>query len=381
VSFSFTGENMIEVRPVLSKKDLKTFIMLPYRLYKDDPNWVPPLMGDQWKFFDPRDNPYYQHSEVMLFLAWENGKVVGRISAQTNTQHNIEHKDKVGFFGFFECENNLEAASALLDKTMEWNKYRGMDTVRGPMNFSTNEECGLLVDGFETPPFIMMTHHLPYYQKLIENAGFAKVRDLYAYMSERKVMPPQIEKAAEYLMRKKSFTIRTLAKEKKQLQEDIRTVFQVYRKAWEYNWGFVPITEGEFNHLAKNLLPIIDPEMVFIAEVDGVPVGFSLALPNYNEVLMVMKGRSNPYTLLKAYFKSKHIGSARVITMGVIKEYQNRGIDIVFHYYSYKNGLPKGFFRGEFSWVLDNNVMMMREAEMLDAHIYKTYRLFDKAIV
>jgi GNAT superfamily N-acetyltransferase len=372
---------MIEVRPVLSKKDLKTFIMLPFRLYKHDPNWVAPLIAEQWKFFDPKDNPYYWHSEVELYLAWDGNKAIGRISAQTNTQHNLEHKDKVGFFGFFECEDNQEAADALLNETIKWNKKKCMDTVRGPMNFSTNEECGMLIDGFETPPFIMMTHHLPYYKKLMENAGFVKARDLYAYMNERDTMPPQIEKAAKYLMRKNTFTIRTLSKEKKQLQEDIRTAFQVYRKAWEYNWGFVPITEDEFNHLAKNLLPIIDPEMVFIAEVDGKPVGFSLALPNYNEVLAVMHGRQNPITLIKAYFKSKHIGSARVITMGVIKEYQNRGIDIVFHYYSYKNGIPKGFIRGEFSWVLDNNVMMNREAVMLGAHIYKTYRLFDKAIV
>ncbi len=372
---------MIEIRTVLGKKDLKAFIMLPFSLYKNDPNWVAPLIKEQWEFFNPKENPYYDHSEVELFIAWENGKAIGRITAHTNTQHNIEHKDKVGFFGFFECTDNQEAANALLNKTLEWNKTKGMDTVRGPMNFSTNEECGLLVDGFNTPPFIMMTHHLPYYQKLLENAGFTKARDLYAYLSERSVMPEKIERAAKLLLKRNKFTIRSLSREKEQLREDIQTAFKVYRKAWEYNWGFVPITEGEFNHLAKNLLPIIDPDMVFIAEVDGVPVGFSLALPNYNEVLMVMHGRSNPYTLLKAYFKSKHIGSARVITMGVIKEYQNRGIDIVFHYYSYKNGLPKGFFRGEFSWVLDNNVMMMREAEMLDAHIYKTYRLYDKAII
>lgn len=372
---------MIDVRPVLNKKDLNTFIMLPFRLYKNDPNWVAPLINDQKKFFDPRENAYYEHSEVALFLAWKDGNAVGRISAQTNTQHNIEHKDKVGFFGFFESEDNQEIADALMNKALEWNKAKGMDTMRGPMNFSVNEECGLLIKGFDSPPFIMMTHHLPYYQRLIENAGFTKARDLYAYLSERKEMPEKIVKAAEYIMRRKSFTVRTLSKDKKQLQKDIETVFQVYRKAWEYNWGFVPITEGEFRHLAKNLLPIIDPDMVFIAEADGKPVGFSLALPNYNEVLQVMHGRTNPITLLKAYFKSKHIGSARVITMGVIKEYQTRGIDIVFHYYSYKNGLPKGFFRGEFSWVLDNNEMMIREAEMLDAHIHKTYRLFDKAIV
>jgi len=372
---------MIEIRPVLDKKDLKTFIMLPFRLYKDDPNWVAPLIGDQKKFFSPGHNPYFEHSEVALYLAWEGDKAIGRISAQTNTQHNIEHKDKVGFFGFFECEDNQEAANALFTQAVKWNKERGMDTVRGPMNFSVNDECGLLVSGFDTPPFIMMTHHLPYYEKLIVNAGFSKVKDLYAYLLERTTMPEKIEKAAQYIMRRKSFTIRTLSKDKKQQREDIATVFRIYRKAWEYNWGFVPITEAEFNHLVKTLLPIVEPDLVLIAEVNGEPAGFSLALPNYNEVLKVMHGRVNPITILKAYLKSKHIGSARVITMGVIKEYQNRGIDVVFHYNSYKNGLPRGIFKGEFSWVLEDNVMMIREAEMLDAHIHKTYRIYDKAIV
>ncbi|MBM4399841.1 MAG: GNAT family N-acetyltransferase [Candidatus Cloacimonetes bacterium] len=373
---------MVEVRPVISKKDLMMFIMLPFRLYKDDPNWVAPLINDQKKFFTPMENPYYQHSEVMLFLAWENGKAIGRITAQTNTRHNLEHKDKVGFFGFFECEDNQAAADALFAKAVEWNKSRGMDTVRGPMNFSVNDECGLLVEGFNTPPFVMMTHHLPYYERLIVSAGFSKVKDLYAYLLERKTMPEKIEKAAQYIMKRNNgLAIRTLSKNKKQMKEDIATIFKVYRKAWEYNWGFVPVTEAEFDHLVKTLLPIVEPDLVLIAEVNGEPAGFSLALPNYNEVLKVMHGRVNPITVTKALFKSKRIRSARAITMGVIKEYQKRGIDIVFNYHSYKNGLPKGFFKGEFSWVLEDNVMMIREAEMLGAHIHKVYRLFDKAIV
>jgi hypothetical protein len=372
---------MIQIRNVLTKNDLKAFIMLPFRLYKHDPNWIAPLISDQKKFFDPKHNGYYDHSEVALFLAVENGKVIGRISAQTNTQHNLEHKDKVGFFGFFECEDNQAAADALLAKALQWNKEHGMDTVRGPMNFSVNEECGLLVDGFNSPPFIMMTHHLPYYEKLIVNSGFHQVKDLYAYLSERKTMPEKIEKAAKYIMRRKSFTTRTLSTNKKQQKEDIATVFKIYREAWQYNWGAVPLTDGELHHLVETLLPLVEPTMIQIAEVDGKPAGFSLAMPNYNEVLSVMHGRTNPITLIKAWFKSKHIGSARVITMGVIKEYQNRGIDIVFHYNSYLNGLPRGYFKGEFSWVLDDNVMMIREAEMLGAHIHKIYRLFDKAIV
>jgi len=368
---------MIEVRPVRTKQDLKAFIMLPFRLYKNDPNWVPPLIGDQKKFFDPRHNGYYDHSEVQLYLAWDGDKVTGRISAHTNTQHNIEHKDRVGFFGFFECEDNLEAADALFQAAVEWNKAKGMDTVRGPMNFSVNEECGLLVDGFDTPPYIMMTHHLPYYEKLLLNSGFHKAKDLYAFSFEVGPLPEKIERTAQYVMKRNSCTIRTLSKNKKQQKEDIRTVFEIYRKAWQYNWGAVPLTEGELDHLVKTLLPLVEPDLVLIAEVKGEPAGFSLSMPNYNEVLKVMKGRTNPLTLLKAYIKSKHITTARTLTMGVIKEYQNRGIDLVMHYYSFKAGVPKGYKQAEISWVLEDNVMMIREAELFDARIHKTYRIYD----
>ncbi len=371
---------MIEIKPVRGKADLKAFIRLPFRLYSKDPNWVPPLTGDQKKFFDPRHNGYYGHSEVELFLAWEGGRAIGRISAQTNTQHNLEHNDKVGFFGFFECEDDQAAANALLDAAAAWNRERGMDTLRGPMNFSVNEECGLLVDGFDTPPYLMMTHHLPYYQRLLEGAGFSKAKDLYAYMYDIGPLPEKIERAAQYVMKKQSFTVRPLSKNRKQLKKDIATVFQIYRQAWQYNWGAVPLTDGELDHLVEVLLPLLEPELVLIAEVKGVPAGFFLAMPNYNEVLKVMGGRTNPWTMLKGLIKSKRIRTARVITMGVVKEYQNRGIDLVFFYHSFKKGIPMGLKQAEMSWVLEDNVMMIREAELFGARIYKTYRIYDRAV-
>jgi GNAT superfamily N-acetyltransferase len=371
---------MIKITPVTNKKDLKSFIMLPFRLYKNDPNWVAPLIGDQKKFFNPKKNPYYLHSEVMLFLAVRDGRSVGRISAQTNTEHNKEHKDNIGFFGFFECEDDQEAADALFSAAYEWNRYRGKTAMRGPMNLSVNQECGLLVDGYDTPPMVMMRHDLPYYRRLYENYGLEKVMDLYAYLAERTEMPARVARAAELLQKRVKVDIRSLSHDKKQLRKDIETVFQIYTRAWEYNWGNVPMTEAEFEHIVEELLPIADPDLVFIAEVEGKPAGFSLALPNYNEVLKVMHGRVNPLTIVKALIAKKRIGSARVITMGVIKEFQGRGIDTLFYYHQYKNGLPKGLFRGEFSWVLENNTMMIRVAEMLDAKIYKTYRLYDKAI-
>lgn len=371
---------MVTIKSVANPKDLKSFIMLPFRLYKDDPNWVAPLIGEQKKFFDPKKNPYYLHSEVMLFLAFRDGRIVGRISAQTNTEHNKEHKDNIGFFGFFECENDQEAANALFDAALDWNRYRGKTAMRGPLNFSVNHDCGLLIDGFDTPPMVMMCHSLPYYQQLYENYGLTKTMDMYAYLAERTEMPERVARAAQLLQRRTKVDIRSLSHDKKQLRKDIETVFQIYTKAWEYNWGNVPMTTAEFEHIVDELLPIADPDLVFIAEIDGKPAGFSLALPNYNEVLKVMKGRVNPITLIKALIAKRRISSARVITMGVIKEFQGRGIDTLFYYHQYKNGLPKGLFRGEFSWVLENNTMMIRVAEMLDAIPYKTYRLYDKLI-
>ncbi|HCM16178.1 MAG: GNAT family N-acetyltransferase [Candidatus Cloacimonadales bacterium] len=371
---------MIKIIEVDSKKHLKSFIMLPFRLYKDDPAWVPPLIPDQYKFFDPQKNPYYLHSEVRLFLAVEDSRVIGRISAHTNTQHQKEHKEDIGFFGFFECENNGKAAQMLFDAAAEWNRRHGFNTMRGPMNFSVNQEVGLLIDGFSDPPMVMMPHARPYYKELYEICGLQKTMDLYAYLSEREQMPERVERIAAAIERRAGVSIRSLSKKKKQLRKDIESVFEIYTKAWEYNWGNVPMTNAEFDHIVDELLPLADPDLIFIAEKDGHPAGFSLAMPNYNEVLQVMQGRVNPLTLIKALFAQKKIGSARVITMGIIKEYQGRGIDTLFYYYSYKNGLPKGFFRGEFSWVLENNTMMIRVAEMLDAKIYKTYRIYDKQI-
>jgi len=372
---------MIEIIAVQNRRELQDFIMLPFRLYKHDPNWVPPLINDQEKFFDPAHNAFFKHSEARLFLARKDGRAIGRISAHTNTRHNLEHKDEMGFFGFFECEDDQEVANLLLRKALDWNREHKRSGMRGPFNFTINAECGLLVDGFDTPPMIMMRHDLPYYARLLENAGFHKVMDMYAYFSERTEIPERVERMAALIEKRTKVQIRTLSKDKIQRRKDIETVFQVYTEAWQYNWGHVPLTEAEFQELADELLPIAEPSLVFIAEVDGRPVGFCLAMPNYNEVLKAMNGRVNPITLYKAMRARKKISTARVVTMGIIREFQQRGIDTLFYYYAYKNGLPMGLYRGEFSWVLENNIMMIRVAEMLDAKVYKTYRIYEKDIL
>jgi len=374
---------MITIIPVINSKELKEFIKLPFRFYKDDPNWVPPLIQEQKKYFDPRKNPYYEHSEVQLFLAIKNGETAGRITAHTNTQHNKFHDDKIGFFGFFECINDQETADALLNSAYSWLKEKGCDKMRGPMNLSTNHECGLLVEGFKTPPFIMMTHNHPYYLDLLENWGLYKSMDLLAYLLPNRPTPEKLLKLTERLQKRGNFTVRALATKRKDLRKDLETVFTVYSKAWEKNWGFVPATRREFQHEIDQVIDVVRPEFFYLAYVDGEPAGFYVALPDYNQVLIKMGGRLLPFGWLKALLNRNKITGLRIITMGVVKEFQKRGIDTVFYTKTFEtanNHKQLKIKNAELSWVLENNEMMNRIALHLGGEVHKRYRILDKEI-
>lgn len=375
---------MIKIRPVQTKKDLQQFIMLPFKLYKNDPNWVAPLIMDQKNFFNPAKNPYYEHSEVQLFLAEKEGEIVGRISAQTNTQHNKFQEDKVGFFGFFECINDQEVADKLIETAYNWNKSRGLDTLRGPMNFSTNDECGLLVDGFESPPFILMTHNHSYYLELLTKAGFAKSMDLLAYLIPKRPTPERLQRVMDKLQKRGRFVVRELSsKNKKELRKDLEIVFTVYTKAWEQNWGFVPMTEKEFFHLIDSVIDLVRPEFFYLAFVDDQPAGFYVSLPDYNQLLKKMKGRLFPFGIFHLLLGRNKITAMRVITMGVIKEFQSRGIDTVFYTKNFQiaNSHKKlNIVNAEMSWILETNTMMNRIATNLGGWVHKTYRILDKKI-
>jgi len=375
---------MIKIIPVQTKKELKQFIMLPFKLYKNDPHWVAPLIMDQKNFFDPKKNPYYEHSEVQLFLAEKDGEIVGRISAQTNTQHNKFHEDKVGFFGFFESINDQEVADKLIQAAYDWLQAKGMDTMRGPMNFSTNDECGLLVDGFDSPPFILMTHNHQYYLELLEKAGLSKEMDLLAYLIPKRPTPDRLQKITERLQKRGRFTVRELSsKNKKELRKDLEIVFSVYTQAWERNWGFVPMTKKEFFHLIDSVIDLVRPEFFYLAFVEDKPAGFYTALPDYNQILKKMKGRLFPFGIFHMLFGRNKINRLRIITLGVIKEYQNRGIDTVFYTRNFQiaNAHKKlNIKEAEMSWILENNLMMNRIATNLGGWVHKTYRILDKKI-
>ena len=375
---------MTKIKPVQTKKDLKQFIMLPFKLYKNDPHWVAPLIMDQKNFFNPKKNPYYEHSEVQLFVAEKAGEIVGRISAQTNTQHNKFHEDKIGFFGFFECINEQEVADKLISAASEWIKQKGMDTLRGPMNFSTNDECGLLVNGFESSPFVLMTHNPPYYLELLNNTGLEKSMDLLAYLIPKRPTPERLQRVVDKLQKRGRFTVRELSsKNKKELRKDLEIVFTVYTKAWERNWGFVPMTEKEFFHLIDSMIDVVRPEFFYLAFVEDEPAGFYVALPDYNQLLKKVKGRLFPFGIFHLLFGQNKITAMRVITMGVIKEFQGRGIDTVFYTKNFQmaNSHKKlNIENAEMSWILETNTMMNRIASNLGGWVHKTYRILDKKI-
>ncbi|MDD3050769.1 MAG: GNAT family N-acetyltransferase [Candidatus Cloacimonetes bacterium] len=370
----------IEIIAVNNSKLLKEFIMLPFELYKNNANWVAPLISEQKKFFNPEKNPFYEHSEAQLFIAYHNNKPVGRISAHTNTRHNSTFNDKLGFFGFFECIDDKEVAHSLLNKAAEWNLSKGRDSMRGPMNFSLHNECGTLIDGFDTPPFVMMTHNHAYYPKLLDSYGLHKAMDIFAYMVAPEKTPERLEKFVQMVQKRYNYTVRCLSKNKNEMKKDLQTVMKLYGEAWKNNWGAVEMSDKEFDSIVEELLPIADRNLVFIAEVDGKPVGFSVALPNYNIVLKKMKGRLFPLGLFKALYYKNKIDAVRVITLGVIKEYQKKGIESVMIYHTFKNGYNSGYNRAEISWILEDNVEMNNLANRLDANLYKKYRIYDKIL-
>jgi len=374
---------MLKIIPVKTKKELLTFIKLPFKLYKNDPNWVPPLISEMKNFLDPKKNPYFEHSEVQLFMIEKNSEIVGRISAQTNTMHNKAHNDKIGFFGFFECIDDQEVANILFDTAADWLKKKGLDTMRGPASFSVNDECGLLLDAFDDPPMLMMTYNPEYYIKLVDNYKFSKVMDLYAYHVPVKQPPERLARLARKIENRGKFTVRALSsKNRKKLRSDIETIYRIYETAWKDNWGYVPCSPREFDQIVDKLMPIIRPEFIYIAEIDGKAVGLSVTLPDYNFVLQKMKGKMFPFGWLTYLLNVNKIPRLRVVIMGVLDEYKGRGIDVVFYCKSFETAAnhKNPYKDAEFSWILESNTMMNRVAESLTGEVYKTYRLYDKKI-
>ncbi|MFH1893726.1 MAG: N-acetyltransferase [Candidatus Zixiibacteriota bacterium] len=372
----------VEIIEVEKPSQLAGFIKVPWKIYAKDPNWVPPLISAQRDMLNPKKNPFFRYASVKTYIARHGGENVGRIAAIVNRNHNEFHEEKVGFFGFFESINDYAVARKLLKTAMIYLKSEGMEKMRGPVNLSTNYEVGALIDAFDLPPVVNMTYNPSYYVDFYDKFGFAKIKDLLAYhMTHEDAPPERLVRIAEKIKEKENVTIRSV--DMKKFDQELKIINQIYNSAWSKNWGFIPVPDDEFVHIAKDMKQIIDPDLVLIAEVDGNPIGFSLTLPNVYQVLPYANGRLFPLGMFKLLWHTKvknKIDSVRIITLGVEHAYQKRGIDAVFYVETYKRGVGKGYRWGEMSWILEDNVLMNRAAKMLGGKVYKTYRVYEQSL-
>lgn len=366
----------IAVEPIASSSDQKQFIKLPWKIYHDEPCWVPPLLMDRKKLMDREKNPFYRHAEAEFFLARKDGAVVGRIGAIVNHNHNKEHHDSVGFFGFFESTNDQAVADALFRTAKEWLKSRGMTTMRGPVSPSVNDEYGLLIDGFDKLPFVLMPYNPSYYVSLVDSAGLKKIKDLYAYhVEDKKVFSGKLARVVDTLYKREGLHFRSL--DMRNFKQEVETLKDLYNRAWQYNWGAVPMTDEEFESMAKDLKPVVVPELVVIAEYQGQPIGFALSLPDLN---IALKHNRSGYLLPGLYCLyryRKQIRQIRIIVLGVVPERLKTGAGGILLYETARRAVEQGYPTGEASWVLEDNVMMTRSAEMMNATREKTYRIYE----
>ncbi len=362
------------------KKDLNRFIRFPWKVYGGNANWVPPLISEM-KFILGDENPFFRHAEAAYFLARKNGEVVGRIAAIIDHNHIKIHNERAGFFGFFECLPDVAVARELLDAAAAWLKERDIAVMRGPMNPSTNDECGFLLEGFDSPPMIMMTYTPPYYLDYMERCGLGKAKDLYAYITIIKDVAAggRLEQlASKVKTRLPGLTIRAM--NMKHFNRELAAVKDIYNSAWEKNWGFVPMTDEEIDSMAKRLKPLVVPELAVMAEIDGKPAGFMLTVPDYNQVLARLNGKIGPLEIIKFLWYSRKISDIRVIIMGVKEEYRKKGIEGLFYLESFKAAQRRGYLRTEMSWVLEDNVLVQKGCELMGGKLYKKYRIYEKRL-
>ena len=372
----------LSIHPVRNRQDLKRFIRVPWMVYAGDRCWIPPLLFERMEHLSAK-NPYFRHAEWQAWVAFRNGKPVGRISAQVDQLHLERFRDETGFFGFLEASDDPDTFQLLLETACDWLKERGMKRVQGPFNFSINDECGLLVEGFDTPPSFMMGHAHPYYADRIEALGYNKAKDLLAYWVKPDFTAPR---AMNSLISKKSQRITVSPLRRAHLKEDLVILRELFNDAWENNWGFVPFTREEFDELGRNLAHLVDKDYIQIASVDSKPAAMIVALPNLNEAARDLDGRLLPLGWLKLLWRLKrhNLRSGRVTLMGVRQEYQNstlgmalayRVIDAVRHPL-----IANGIETVEMSWILEDNTNMRHILESIGGEAYKRYRIYQKDI-
>jgi len=372
----------VNIVPVTSRREVKDYVMFPFRLYRNDPNWVPPLISDRMTHFDTDKNPFFEHAEMRMFRAVRDGQTVGTITAVADELHPKIWDEPVGFFGEFECIEDQSVANALLNAARRWLASRGRKTMRGPLNLNVNDEVGLLIDGFDGPPVIMMTYNFPYYQELLENYGLQKAKDLFAYYIDLTSFGPDLEGLPGQISRvariaRERYHVRMRHVEIARLEKEIELIKPVYRQAWQKNWSAVPITDKEMQHLARDLARIADERLTYLAFVDDQPVGVFVALPDFCQVAMHLGGRLFPVGWIKYLWYRRKVTGLRVLIMGVLEEHRVKGIEALFYEEGFREAINAGYQWVELSWILEDNFKVRRGIEALGGYVYRTYRIYD----
>lgn len=373
----------VRIAEVKTRRDLAEFIEVPYRVMRGDPAFVPPLRLERRQVLG-RGNPFFQHGEATYFLARRQGQVVGRISAHRNFLHEERYQDGVGFFGFFDCEEDEVAARALLDAACAHLRDRGCRVVRGPFSFSINDESGILVEGFENPPFLMMPHNPPYYDRLVTAAGFHKAKDLLAWHYDpNRFVPDPAMLIADGVREDPRLRVRPV--DRRHLSRDLGIILKVFNEAWSRNWGFLPLTEAEIAHAAAQMKWFLEPQLALIAEVEGRPAAISLAIPNLNEFIADLDGRLFPTGWLKLLWRLKFRKprSARLMLLGVLPEFRGTalgGLAVLLYVEEHERARRLGLRAGELSWTLEDNDRINNGIEMMGGTVYKRYRIYEKVI-
>jgi hypothetical protein len=375
----------VSIRPVRTRRELKRFVKVPFRLHRDHPPWVAPLIFERMRFLDREKNPYFEHAEAEYFVAERDGEPVGRISAQIDHRWDAYQGGSDAMFGFFETANDPEVAAALLDAASGWARGKGRSRILGPMDFTTNDEIGILIEGYELRPMILEPWHPPYYRELIEAEGFGKAMDVQMWelhlgsLKEGERFDPSIHAAAEKALRDEGITIRNMRK--REMADEVRRFMDVYNEAWGDNWGFVPITDAEVEFQAKNLKQVLDEDWAYMAEKDGEAVGAALTLPDINEVMAKMNGRLLPFGWLRFLLGRRKIDRLRVFALGVKHAYRHSGVAAGLYLKHLETAQKPGTIEGgEMGWILETNGPMNRAMEGMGGKVVKKYRVYEKAL-
>jgi GNAT superfamily N-acetyltransferase len=373
----------IEIRRVRTAGDRAVFVKMAWRFYHDDSHWVPPLIGDQTRFIDPSKGVFFQHGEAELFLAYRGAKPVGRISAHVNCRYDEVFGDGKGFVGFFECENDPATAAALFTCAGNWLRAKGKRTAEGPMSFGVYDELGILIDGFDTDPYILTSHNPPYYQQLFETSGWEKSIDWYAFRGKaatfQKQLDPRYFSLTQRVLKRDGISVRGVDMQH-HLDREAKIVQDIFATAWSRNWGHVPLTDSEFQRLKEGVKQAVVPELSFIVELEGKPIGFALSLYDANQAVKKVNGRLLPFGFIILLATLKKTRRIRLVLMGVLEEHRGQGIEVALYTHVIEEGLRRGVQEVEMSMIVESNEPMLSSLERLPVERYRTWRIYQKDI-